>query len=120
MGGTNNNLAQGSKLLTTTSSITNCNISKRGSPTIETRTDGFAQVKGTAAWQGFSLWSNSLNLTVGSTYTYSFYGYTALSASTNAGISFYPMMYNSAGTRDTSSTLPISVMGGTFTNSNAK
>lgn len=120
MRGTNSNLAQGSRLLATASSLTNHNISKRGSPTIEMRTDGFAQVKGTAAWQGFSLWSNSLNLKVDTTYTYSFYGYTALSTSTNAGISLYPMMYNSAGTRDTSSTLPISVMGGTFTNSNAK
>jgi len=30
------------------------------------------------------------------------------------------MMYNSAGTRDTSSKMPISVMGGTFTNVNSK
>lgn len=120
MGGTNSNLTQGSKNLTIASATTNCNISKRGAAVLETRTDGFTQIKGTAAWQGFSLWSNSLNLKVGTTYTYSFYGYTALSTSTNAGISFYPMMYNSAGTRDTSSTLPISVMGGTFTNSNAK
>lgn len=120
MGGTNSNLAQGSKNLVITSATTNCNISKRGAAVLETRTDDFAQVKGTAAWQGFSLWSDSLNLKVGTTYTYSFYGYTALSASTNAGISFYPMMYNSAGTRDTSSKMPISVMGGTFTNVNSK
>ena len=120
MGGTNSNLAQGSKNLTIASATTNCNISKRGAAVLETRTDGFTQVKGTAAWQGFSLWSDSLNLKVDTTYTYSFYGYTALSASTNAGISFYPMMYNSAGTRDTSSKMPISVMGGTFTNVNSK
>lgn len=118
--GVNYNLAYGSKLLTTTSGISNKNISKRGASTLETRSDGFAQTKCTAAWQGFSLWSNALNLTVGTTYTYSFYGYTNSTNNTNAAISFYPMMYNSAGTRDTSSTLPISVQGGSFTNANAK
>lgn len=115
----NPNLALGSQTLSTTATVSNTYISKRGAATLGTR-DGFTQVNGTAAWQGFSLWSNSLNLQVGTTYTYSFYAYTALSTSTNAGISFYPMMYNSAGTRDTTSKLPISVMGGTFTEVNSK
>ena len=35
-------------------------------------------------------------------------------------VSFYPMMYNSSGTRDTSSCLPISVDGGTYTTLNSK
>lgn len=118
--GINYNLAYGSKLLATTATVSNKNISKRGTPTLGTRSDGFVQTECTASWQGFSLWSNALNLTVGTTYTYSFYGYTNSTNNTNAAISFYPMMYNSAGTRDTTSTLPISVQGGSFTNANAK
>ena len=120
MGNINDNLAKNSKMLDINSSINNQNISKRGTATLEIIDNNFVRVKATAAWQGFSLWSNSLNLEVGTTYTYSFYAYTNSEDNTNAAISFYPMMYNSSGSRDTSSKLPISVLGSSFQDVNSR
>ena len=103
--------------LTPNSSTTTKNCSQRGSATRQLRNDGFYEAKCTSAWQGISTWANAQNLIVGQKYTYSFYFYT--DGSTKS-LSFYPMMYNSGGTRDTSSTLPISVDGSTYQNANAR
>jgi hypothetical protein len=120
MGGANFNLGNYSRLLNGASaSVTNSNWSKRGASTLVS-SDNINKVNCTAAWQGFSLYANNLNLQVGTNYTISCYGYTNSETNTNAGISFYPMMYNSSGTRDTTSKMPISVMGGSFTDANSK
>ena len=113
------NLASGSMNLSLSQSKNNSYWGKRGSASI-VQQNGFTMANCTAAWQGLSCWANQLNLTIGQSYTISCMGYTNDSNNTNAGLSFYPMMYNSAGTRDTSSSLPISVMGGSFTTVNSK
>ena len=111
------NLLLNTQVLTPNSSTTTKNCSQRGAAARQLRTDGFYEVKCTSAWQGLSTWANVQNLVVGQKYTYSFYFYT--DGSTKS-LSFYPMMYNSSGTRDTSSTLSISVDGSTYQNSNAR
>lgn len=115
-GGGNNNLALNSHNLNITATKDNKNISKRGN-VVQLREDGFYEVKVTGNWGGISIYANSLNLQVGDKITFSFYIYTNGSSKT---VSFYPMMYNSSGTRDTSSCLPISVDGGTYTTLNSK
>lgn len=115
--GGSDNLICNSKMLSPNSSKTNKNCSIRGASIRQLRTDGFYESKGTVSWQGLSTWANSQNFIVGQKYTYSCYFYT--DGSTKS-LSFYPMMYNSTGTRDTSSTLPISLDGGNFTNGNSK
>ena len=120
IGGSNFNLGNYSRLLNgALASVTNSNWSKRGASTL-VLSDNINKVNCTAAWQGFSLYVNNLNLQVGTNYTISCYGYTNSTDNTNAGISFYPMIYDSSGTRDTTSKMPISVMGGPFTDANAK
>lgn len=113
----NENLLLNTQVLTPSSSYTTKNCSQRGSSVRQLREDGFYEAKCTSSWQGLSTWANAQNLVVGQKYTYSFYFYT--DGSTKS-LSFYPMMYNSGGTRDTSSTLPISVDGSAYQNSNAK
>ena len=115
MGG--ENIALNSQKLDVTATKTNLYISKRGSSTLEQRNDGFTEVKCTAAWQGLSFFANQLNLTVGTKITYSFYIY--CNGSTRA-FSFYPMIYDSSGTRDTSTGIPISIDGGSYTTVNNK
>lgn len=111
------NLILNTQVLTPNSSTTTKNCSLRESAVRQLRIDGFYEAKCTANWQGLSTWANAQNLVVGQKYTYSFYFYTDGSAKS---LSFYPMMYNSSGTRDTSSTLPISVDGSTYQNGNAR
>ena len=111
------NLALNSQKLDKVSSKTNLYIYPRGASTRQLRNDGFYEVKCTAAWQGLSFWANTLNLAVGTKLTYSFYIY---GNGSSRAFSFYPMMYNSAGTRDTSTGMPISIDGGAYTTVNAK
>ena len=111
------NLLLNTQVLTPNSSTSTKNCSQRGSSVRQLRSDGFYEAKCTAAWQGLSTWANAQNLVVGQKYTYSFYFYT--NGSTKS-LSFYPMMYNSSGTRDTSSTLPVSVDGSAYQNGNAR
>lgn len=111
------NLALNTRILTPASAKTNLNMSTRGAATRQLRSDGFYESKCTASWQGLSFWENQLNLTIGTKITYSFYIY---GNGSSRNFSFYPMMFNSAGTRDTSTKLPISLDGGTFTTVNSK
>lgn len=116
-GSGNNNLALNSHNLNVTATRNNKNISNRGTSIVQLREDGFYEAKVTGSWGGISIYANSLNLQVGDKITFSFYIY--INGSSKA-LSFYPMMYNSSGTRDTSSRLPISVDGGTYTALNSK
>lgn len=116
-GSGNNNLALNSHNLNITATKDNKNISNRGTSVVQLREDGFYEAKVTGSWGGISIYANSLNLQVGDKITFSFYIY--INGSSKA-VSFYPMMYNSSGTRDTSSRLPISVDGGTYTTLNSK
>lgn len=113
------NLALGSHQLNLSPSKDNSNWGKRGAATL-VNNYGFTVSQGTANWQGVACWANTLNLQVGTTYTISCMGYTNTSTNTNANLAFYPILLNSAGTRDTSSTMPISVMGGEYTEANSK
>lgn len=115
MGG--DNLALNTRKLDIASSETNLYMYRRGTPTIQLRNDGFSELKCTTSWQGLSFWANQLNLSPGTKVTYSFYIY-GNGSSRNLG--FYPMMYNSAGTRDQSTGLPISIDGGAYTTANSK
>lgn len=116
-GSGNNNLALNSHNLNITATKDNKNISNRGTSVVQLREDGFYETKVTESWGGISIYANSLNLQVGDKITFSFYIYINGSSKT---VSFYPMMSNSSGTRDTSSRLPISVDGGTYTTLNSK
>lgn len=117
----NFNIANGGQKLNLSAATTNSNWSTRGTVEKVLGTHGFMEARGKAAWSGISCWANNLNLVVGQTYTISFYAYTTEpSLASGNEISFYPMMYNSAGTRDTSSQMPIGVMGGAMTNANSK
>lgn len=116
-GSGNNNLALNSHNLNITATKDNKNISNRGTNIVQLREDGFYEAKVTGSFGGISIYANSLDLQVGDKITFSFYIYINGSSKT---VSFYPMMYNSSGTRDTSSRLPISVDGGTYTTVNAK
>lgn len=116
-GSGNNNLALNSHNLNITATKDNKNISNRGTSVVQLREDGFYETKVTGSWGGISIYANSLNLQVGDKITFSFYAYINGSSKT---VSFYPMMFNSSGTRDTSSSLPISVDGGTYTTVNSK
>jgi hypothetical protein len=115
MGG--ENLALHTHDLNVSSSKNNLNMYVRGAATRQLRSDGFYESKGTASWQGLSFWANQLNLTPGTKITYSFYIY---GNGSSRAFSFYPIMFNSANTRDTSTGLPISVDGGPYTISNSK
>jgi len=116
-GSGNNNLALNSHNLNIIATKDNKNISHRGTSVVQLREDGFYEVKVTKSFGGIDIYANSLNLQVGDKITFSFYTYINGSFKT---ISFYPMMYDSSGTRDTSSHLPISVDGGTYTTVNSK
>lgn len=116
-GSGNNNLALNSHNLNITATKDNKNISNRGTSVVQLREDGFYETKVTGSWGGISIYANSLNLQVGDKITFSFYIY--INGSSKA-VSFYPMMYNSSGTRDTSSRLPVSVDGGAYTTVNSK
>ena len=111
------NLAKESRLLDTTPTKTNTNIGTYSRSTRIARTDGFYEAKCTGNWQGIGIFANSLNLAVGDKITYSFYTYIYGSSH---NISFYPMMYNSSGTRDTTTSFPISVDGSTFQTANSR
>ena len=86
---------------------TNINFGTYGSPATVRRTDGFLETKATANYKGTAIYANSLNLEVGKIYTYSVMAYHT--GMTQGKLSFYPMIYNSAGTRDTSTSFPIYV-----------
>lgn len=116
-GSGNNNLALNSHNLNITATKDNKNISNRGTSVVQLREDGFYETKVTKNFGGVGIYANSLNLQVGDKITFSFYIYTNGSSKT---VSFYPMMSNSSGTRDTSSSLPISVDGGAYTTVNSK
>lgn len=113
----NTNLALNTRTLNISSSKTNLNMYIRSSATRQLRNDGFYESKCTAAWQGLSFWANQLNLAVGTKVTYSFYIY---GNGSSRAFSFYPMMFDSGGTRDTSTGLPISIDGGSYTTANSK
>ena len=115
-GRSGDNLVIDSQNLYTGSSVSTKYIGCRGGNR-QLRDDGFYESKCTGLWQGLSTWSNAQNFAVGDIITYSFYTYISGSAH---GISFYPMMYNSAGTRDTTTKLPISVDGSSFESGNAR
>lgn len=95
------------------------NIGKYGaaSSTVKRVVNGITQVVSTVAWQGAGVYAAPLDLVVGNNYTFSCTAYT--NDTTNAKISFYPMMHHD-GSRDTTSKMPISVMGGAFTDANSK
>ena len=116
-GGGNNNLALNSHNLNITATKDNKNISNRGTNIVQLREDGFYEVKVTKSFGGVRIYANSLNLQLGDKITFSFFVY--INGSSKS-VSFYPVMYNSSGTRDTSSCLPISVDGGTYTTLNSK
>lgn len=116
-GSGNNNLALNSHNLNITATKNNKNISNRGTSVVQLREDGFYEVKVTKSFGGVSIYANSLNLQVGDKITFSFFVY--INGSSKS-VTFYPIMYNSSGTRDTSSSLPISVDGGTYTTVNSK
>ena len=116
-GGGNNNLALNSHNLNITATKDNKNISNRGTNIVQLREDGFYEVKVTKSFGGVRIYANSLNLQLGDKKTLSFFVY--INGSSKS-VSFYPVMYNSSGTRDTSSCLPISVDGGTYTTLNSK
>ena len=116
-GGGNNNLALNSHNLNITATKDNKNISNRGTNIVQLREDGFYEVKVTKSFGGVRIYANSLNLQIGDKITFSFFVY--INGSSKS-VSFYPVMYNSSGTRDTSSCLPISVDGGTYTTLNSK
>jgi len=111
------NLALHTHDLNINSSKNNLNMYIRGAATRQLRSDGFYESKGTTSWQGLSFWANQLNLTPGTKITYSFYIY---GNGSSRSFSFYPMMFNSAGTRDNSTGLPISIDGGPYTTANSK
>lgn len=113
----NENIALNTQNLNITSAKTNKYCYKRGTSTLVLRSDGFYEAKCTASWAGLSVWANQFNFAVGDKLTYSFYIYG--NGSTRA-FSFYPMMFDSGGTRDTSTGIPISLDGGTYTTVNAK
>ena len=115
MGG--DNLALNTRKLDIASSKANLYMYRRGIPTIQLRNDGFSELKCTANWQGLSFWANQLNLSPGTKVTYSFYIY---GNGSSRNLTFFPLMYNSAGTRDQSTGLPISIDGGAYTTANAK
>lgn len=116
-GSGNNNLALNSYNLNIVSTKDNRNISNRGTTTLQLREDGFYEVKVTKSFGGIGIYANSLNLQIGDKITFSFFVY--ISGSSKS-VTFYPMMYNSSGTRDTSSSFPISIDGGVYTTVNAK
>lgn len=116
-GSGNNNLALNSHNLNIIATKDNKNISNRGTSVIQLREDGFYETKVTKSYGGISIYANSLNLQVGDKITFSFYIYIN---GLSKAVTFYPMMYNSSGARDTSSNLPISIDGGTYTTVNSK
>ena len=116
-GGGNNNLALNSHNLNITATKDNKNISNRGTNIVQLREDGFYEVKVTKSFGGVRIYANSLNLQIGDKITFSFFVY--INGSSKS-VSFFFVMYNSSGTRDTSSCLPISVDGGTYTTLNSK
>lgn len=111
------NLLVNSKNLNLLSATNNLYVCPRSAAVRRVRDDGFSEVYCTKNWQGLSFWSNQLNLSVGDKLTYSFYIYTN---GVSRAFSFYPMMYNSSGTRDTSTTIPISVDGSAYGNYNSR
>lgn len=115
MGG--ENLALNTHNLDIQSSKNNLNMYVRSGTTRQLRLDGFYEAKGTGSWHGLSFWANQLNLIPGTKVTYSFYIYGNGSA---RSFSFYPMMFNSSGVRNTSIGFPISIDGGPYTSVNAK
>jgi len=116
-GNGNNNLALNSYNLNIVSTKDNKNISNRGTSTLQLREDGFYEVKVTKSFGGIGIYANSLNLQIGDKITFSFFVYINGSSKT---VTFYPMMYNSNGTRDTTSSFPISIDGGVYTTVNSK
>ena len=116
-GGSCDNIALNSQKLDISSAKTNKYISVRSSAQRRLRDDGYYEVYATSSWQGFSLWANQYNFKIGDKITYGFFIYTN---GNDRALSFYPMMYNSSGTRDTTTGLPISCDGGSFTTGNAK
>ena len=113
----NENLALNTHNLNLNSNKNNLYMYFRGAATRRLRADGFYEAYCTGDWQGLSFWANQLNLKSGDKITYSFYIYTN---GTSCGYSFYPMIYNSSGSRDTSTTFPISIDGDNYINGNAR
>lgn len=115
MGG--DNLALNTRKLNIACTKNNLYMSNRGYSTLQLRNDGFYEVKCTGDWQGLSFFANQLNLSPGTKVTYSFYIY---GNGSSRNLTFFPLMFNSAGTRDQSTGLPISIDGGAYTTVNAK
>lgn len=115
MGG--DNLALNTRKLNIACTKNNLYMSNRGYSTLQLRNDGFYEVKCTGDWQGLSFFANQLNLSPGTKVTYSFYIY---GNGSSRNLTFFPLMFNSAGTRDQSTGLPISIDGGAYTTANAK
>lgn len=111
------NLIIDSQGLATSCSSANKNCSKRGTSTRRLNNYGFYESQVTASFGGIAFYANQLNLQVGDILTYSFYIY--INGSTK-NYSFYPMMYNSSGTRDTSTGIETSLDGGSYTTVNSK
>lgn len=118
-GSGNNNLGLNSYNLDISEAVNNKYFSKRRSADIiQLREDGFTEVKSYgSSYGGIGIYANLLNLQIDTKITFSFYAYTNGSLK---NISFFPMIYNSSGTRDTSSKLLISVDGGSYTETNNK
>ena len=111
------NMAVGTKNLSVTAYKSNMNCSKRGASTVRLNDYGFYESQVTNSFGGLCVYANQYNFQVGDTVTMSFYIYT--NGSTKS-YSFYPMMYNSSGTRDTSTGIQTSIDGGAYTTVNAK
>ena len=121
MNGATDNLGLSSKWLSNTyRAKTNKLFSRRtANDTYEDMGNGVRASVVSTSFGGLAVYANQLGLKVGQKYTYSFMAYHT--GCTAPNFSFYPIMYNSSGTRDTSSKLPIYVSSSTtWTEANAR
>lgn len=111
------NLIVDSNRLSVSASKNNKNASKRGTSTRQLNEHGFYEAKVTSSFGGLCVYANQYNFQVGDVLTYSFSIYTNGSSKS---YTFYPMMYLSSGSRDTSTKISTSLDGGSYTSVNSK
>lgn len=111
--GATENLGIGSRLLNNTCAKTNKYFGNRSTSngTVIANPNGYNEIEVKVGFGGFGVFANVLGIEVGEIYTYSFNAYEI--GCTTPNFSFYPMMYNSSGTRDTTTKLPIYVSSST-------
>lgn len=119
--GASENILLGSKSFPTYQATTNQYISKRRSDDVyQVRTDGMTEVVTSgSSWGGLGVFANTFNFAPGDILTYSVWAY--YSDMTNPTLSFYPMIFNSGGARDTTITMPIYLStGDTWVSANSR